>query len=54
MFEAVVPETLRLDHRASPPPGSEWESRSRGVEFLILALLAPEMVAYTAWYVCLA
>ena len=41
-------------HLNVPPPGSDWESRLRKVGWLILALLAPEMVAYTAWYVCLA
>ena len=38
-------------HLNVPPPGSFWGPRLRKVGWLILALLAPEMVAYTAWYV---
>ena len=33
-------------------PGTVWGPRLRKVGWLVLALLAPEMVAYTAWYVC--
>ena len=40
-------------HLNVPPPGSAWVPRLRKIGWLILALLAPEMVAYTAWYVCL-
>lgn len=29
---------------------SFWKSQMRKVGWLMLALLAPEMVAYTAWY----
>lgn len=39
-------------HLNVPPPGSFWEPKLRKIRWLILALLAPEMVAYTAWYVC--
>ena len=36
-----------------PPPGSHWYQRLlRKVEWLILALLAPEVITYTAWSVC--
>ena len=38
-------------HLNISPPGSFWEPKLRKVGWLILALLAPEMVAYTAWYV---
>ena len=40
-------------HLNVSPPGKVWESRLRKVGWMILALLAPELVAYTAWYVCL-
>ena len=33
------------------PPGSFWSPKLRKVGWLVLALLAPEMIAYTAWYV---
>ena len=33
------------------PPNTQWRTQSRKVGWLILALLAPEFVAYTAWYV---
>ena len=39
-------------HLNVSPPGSVWGPRLRKVGWLILALLAPEMIAYTAWYVC--
>ena len=39
-------------HLNISPPGSVWKPRLRKVGWLILALLAPEMIAYTAWYVC--
>ena len=35
-------------HLNVPAPGSDWESRLRKIGWLILALLAPEIVAYTA------
>ena len=35
------------------PPGSVWKPRLRKVGWLLVALLAPEFVAYTAWYVFL-
>ena len=38
-------------HLNVPPPGSVWQPRLRKGGWLILALLAPEMVAYTAWYI---
>ena len=41
-------------HLNVPPPDSFWGPKLRKVGWLILALIAPEMVAYTAWYVCLA
>lgn len=37
-------------HLNVPPPGSVWGPRLRKVGWLVLALLAPEMVAYTAGY----
>lgn len=36
-------------HLNVPRPGGFWESRFRKVGWLLLALLAPEVVAYTAW-----
>ena len=39
-------------HLNISPPGTVWGPRLRKVGWLVLALLAPEMVAYTAWYVC--
>ncbi|KAL8984384.1 MAG: hypothetical protein Q9177_004714 [Variospora cf. flavescens] len=36
-------------HLNVPPPGYYWRSVFRRAEWLMLALLAPEMVAYTAW-----
>lgn len=41
-------------HLNVPPPGEVWKPRLRKLGWLILTLLAPEMVAYTAWYVLLA
>ena len=41
-------------HLNVPRPRSEWESTLRKVGWLFLALLAPEVVAYNAWYVSLA
>lgn len=38
-------------HLNVSPPGSVWVPRLRKVGWLILALLAPEMIAFTAWYV---
>ena len=38
-------------HLNVSPRGSVWRPRLRKVGWLVLALLAPEMVAYTAWYV---
>ena len=38
-------------HLNVPRPGSVWGPRLRKLGWLILALLSPEMVAYTAWYV---
>ncbi len=40
-------------HLNVSPPGSFWQPFWRKVGWLILALLAPEMVAYTAWYLVL-
>ena len=37
-------------HLNVSPPGSFWKPVWRKVGWLILAVLAPEMVAYTAWY----
>ena len=37
-------------HLNVPPPESFWKWQLRKVGWLILALLAPELVAYTAWY----
>lgn len=37
-------------HLNISPPGSFWRPFLRKVGWLILALLAPEVVAYTAWY----
>ena len=39
-------------HLNVSPPGNVWTPRLRKVGWMILALLAPELVAYTAWYVC--
>ena len=33
-------------------PASVWRPRLRKFGWLVLALLAPEIVVYTAWYVC--
>ena len=38
-------------HLNISPPGSFWEPNLRKIGWLILALLAPEIVAYTAWYI---
>ncbi len=38
-------------HLNVPAPGSFWRPKLRKVGWLVLALLAPEMIAYTAWYV---
>ena len=38
-------------HLNVSPPGSVWVPRLRKVGWLVLALLAPEMIAFTAWYV---
>ncbi|KAM0802741.1 hypothetical protein BDR22DRAFT_819419 [Usnea florida] len=37
-------------HLNVSPPGNVWTPRLRKVGWMILALLAPELVAYTAWY----
>lgn len=37
-------------HLNISPPGSFWEPRFRKVGWLVIALLAPELIAYTAWY----
>ena len=36
-------------HLNISPPESFWSPKLRKVGWLILALIAPEMVAYTAW-----
>ena len=36
-------------HLNISPPESYWEPKIRKTGWLILALLAPEMIAYTAW-----
>lgn len=36
-------------HLNIPPPENWWKPKLRKVGWLVLALLAPEMVAYTAW-----
>ncbi|KAI4190178.1 MAG: hypothetical protein LQ346_004963, partial [Caloplaca aetnensis] len=36
-------------HLNISPPGRFWEPKVRKVAWLVLALLAPEVVAYTAW-----
>ena len=41
-------------HLNVSPPESVWTPRLRKVGWLVLALLAPEVVAYTAWYVLFA
>ena len=41
-------------HLNVPPPRSFWRPIFRKLGWLILALLAPEMIVYTAWYVSLA
>lgn len=38
-------------HLNVPPPRRVWRPRLWKLAWLILALLAPEMIAYTAWYV---
>ena len=38
-------------HLSISPLANFWEPKLRKVGWLVLALLAPEMVAYTAWYV---
>lgn len=39
-------------HLNVPPPGEAWwKAKLMKIGWLVLALLAPEMVAYTAWYV---
>ena len=38
-------------HLDVPAPGSVRGPRLRKVGWLVLALIAPEMIAYTAWYV---
>lgn len=38
-------------HLNISPPGAFWSPKLRKLGWLILALLAPEIVAYTAWYV---
>lgn len=37
-------------HLNISPPGSFWRPFGRKVGWLILALVAPEVVAFTAWY----
>lgn len=37
-------------HLNVPPPRRVWRPRLWKLAWLILALLAPEMIAYTAWY----
>ena len=37
-------------HLNISPPGGFWEKNLRKTGWLFLALLAPELVAYTAWY----
>lgn len=37
-------------HLNVSPPGSFWTPIWRKIGWLTLALLAPEMVAYAAWY----
>lgn len=39
-------------HLNVPPPGDRWGLYLRKIGWLILALLAPELVASTAWYAC--
>ena len=38
-------------HLNVSPPEGFWKPKFRKVRWLLLALVAPEMVAYTAWYV---
>ena len=38
-------------HLNVSPPEGFWKTKFRKVGWLLLALVAPEMVAYTAWYV---
>lgn len=38
-------------HLNIAPPGESWRPMLRKTGWLLLALLAPEMVAYTAWWV---
>ena len=38
-------------HLNVPPPGSVWRPKVRKTAWLVLALLAPELVAFTAWLV---
>ncbi len=38
-------------HTSVPVPGTFWEPKLRKVGWLMLALLAPELVAFAAWYV---
>ena len=38
-------------HLNVSPPGKVWTSGLRKVGWMIMALLAPEILAYTAWYV---
>lgn len=38
-------------HLNISPPESTWRPRVRKVGWVIVALLAPEFIAYTAWYV---
>ena len=38
-------------HLNVPPPESKWKTILTKVNWLLIALLAPEMVVYTAWWV---
>lgn len=40
-------------HLNVPPPGQYWRPALEKVGWLFLALLAPEMIAYTAWYLAI-
>ena len=41
-------------HLNVSPPGDIWKPGFRKIGWLILALIGPEFVAYTAWYVFVA
>ena len=38
-------------HLNVSPPEGFWKTKFRKIKWLLIALVAPEMVAYTAWYV---